>query len=233
MLQWPLILAEGSLSPTPPASASNQTGALAHLSGKYCYKPIMDKTCCPQYTIRWVSEFKNSRTDVHDEPRAGRPSVSDETIAKVEAAMLEDRRITVRKLCDLVPDVSKTTIDKILREHLGYSKVCAIWVPKMLTEDHKWQRVDAAQKFLDCHKTDGEEFLDSIVTGDVTWVHHTTPETKEQSKQWKHISSPKPLKFKQTLSAGKIMATVFWNRKSLLFCDFMRQGTTINFDRVL
>ncbi|UYV62625.1 hypothetical protein LAZ67_2001351 [Cordylochernes scorpioides] len=64
---------------------------------------------------RWVREFKNSRTDVHDEPRAGRPSVSDETIAKVEAAMLVDRRVTVRKLCDLVPDVSKTTIDKVLR----------------------------------------------------------------------------------------------------------------------
>ncbi|UYV84148.1 hypothetical protein LAZ67_X001318 [Cordylochernes scorpioides] len=36
--------------------------------------------------------------------------------------MLEDRQVTVRKLCDLVPDVNKTTIDKILREHLGYSK---------------------------------------------------------------------------------------------------------------
>ncbi|UYV78705.1 hypothetical protein LAZ67_16002497 [Cordylochernes scorpioides] len=71
---------------------------------------------------RWVREFKNDRTDVHDEPRAGRPSVSDETIAKVEAAMLEDRRVTVRKLCDLVPDVSKTTIDKILREHLGIQR---------------------------------------------------------------------------------------------------------------
>ncbi|UYV70850.1 SETMAR [Cordylochernes scorpioides] len=31
---------------------------------------------------RWVREFKNGRTDDHDEPRAGRPSVSDETIAK-------------------------------------------------------------------------------------------------------------------------------------------------------
>ncbi|UYV62358.1 hypothetical protein LAZ67_2000261 [Cordylochernes scorpioides] len=129
---------------------------------------------------RWVREFKNGRTDDHDEPRAGRPSVSEETIAKVEAAMLEDRR---------------------------FSKVCAIWVPKMLTEDHKRQRVDAAQKFPDCHKTDGEEFLDSIVTGDVTWVHYTTPETKEQSKEWKHTSSPKPLTFKQTLSAGKLIAT--------------------------
>ncbi|UYV76629.1 hypothetical protein LAZ67_14001524 [Cordylochernes scorpioides] len=81
--------------------------------------PLVSPASCK---IRWVREFKNGRTDVHDEPRAGRPSVSDETIAKVEAEMLEDRRVTVRKLCDLVPDVSKTTIDKILREHLGYSK---------------------------------------------------------------------------------------------------------------
>lgn len=70
---------------------------------------------------RWVRDFKNGRTDVHDEARAGRPSVSDETIAKVEAAMLEDRRTTVRELCEKIPEVSKTTIDKILTEHLGYS----------------------------------------------------------------------------------------------------------------
>ncbi|XP_046392229.1 protein GVQW3-like [Ischnura elegans] len=68
---------------------------------------------------RWVRDFKNGRTDVHDEARAGRPSVSDETIAKVEAAMLEDRQITVRELREKIPEVSKTTIDKILTEHLG------------------------------------------------------------------------------------------------------------------
>ncbi|UYV72546.1 hypothetical protein LAZ67_9003640 [Cordylochernes scorpioides] len=101
----------------------------------------------------------------------------------------------------------------------------------MLTEDHKRQRVEAAQKFLDCHKTNGEEFLDLIVTGDETWVHYTTPETKDRSKQWKHTSSPKPLNFEQTLSAGKLIATVFWGRKGLLLCDFMRRGTTINSDR--
>lgn len=80
---------------------------------------------------RWVRDFKNGRTDVHDEARVGRPSVSDETIAKVEAAMLEDRRITVRELCEKISEVSKTTIDKILTENLGYSKVCARWVPKI------------------------------------------------------------------------------------------------------
>ena len=30
-------------------------------SGKFCYKPVMDKTCCPQYTIRCkVTEFRIS-----------------------------------------------------------------------------------------------------------------------------------------------------------------------------
>ncbi|XP_046399422.1 protein GVQW3-like [Ischnura elegans] len=128
---------------------------------------------------RWVRDFKNGRTDVHDEARAGRSSVSDETIAKVEAAMLKDRRITVRELCEKIPEVSKTTIDKILTENLGYSKVCARWVPKMLTADHQRQRVEAALEFLAFHGTTEEEFLDSIVTGDETWVHYTTLETKE------------------------------------------------------
>nr|CAD2146062.1 unnamed protein product [Meloidogyne enterolobii] len=32
-------------------------------SGKYLYKPIMNKTCCPQYTIRLdVNKFRLSRT---------------------------------------------------------------------------------------------------------------------------------------------------------------------------
>jgi hypothetical protein len=42
-------------------------------------------------------------------------------------------------------------------------------------------------------------------------------ETKEQSKQWMHTHSPnKPKKFKQTLSARKLMAAVFWDRKGAL-----------------
>ncbi|UYV65310.1 hypothetical protein LAZ67_3003906 [Cordylochernes scorpioides] len=117
---------------------------------------VYGKGCMSSGIVRrWVREFKNGRTEVHYETACWMPIGFDETIAKVEAAMLENRRVTVRKLCDLVPGVRKTTIDKILREHLGYSKVCARWVPEMLTEDHKRQRVEAAQKFLDCHETDG------------------------------------------------------------------------------
>jgi hypothetical protein len=40
-------------------------------------------------------------------------------------------------------------------------------------------------------------------------------------------STSKPKKFKQALSARKLMATVFWDRKGLLIVEFMQQGTTI------
>jgi hypothetical protein len=50
-------------------------------------------------------------------------------------------------------------------------------------------------------------------------------ETKEQSKQWLHTQSPNKLKkFKQTLSARKLMASVFWDRKGVLMVKFTQQG---------
>jgi hypothetical protein len=56
-----------------------------------------------QHVRKWCREFNDGRTNVHDEQRFGRPSVSDKTIAK-------DRRVTVRELCEMIPDVSKICI---------------------------------------------------------------------------------------------------------------------------
>ena len=44
--------------------------------------------------------------------------------------------------------MSKTTIYEAVTEKLGYRKLCAHWVPKMLTDDHKKKRMDSALKFL-------------------------------------------------------------------------------------
>jgi len=60
-----------------------------------------------------------------------------------------------------------------------------------------------------------------IVTGDETWIHNYDPESKQQSMQWKHASSPRPRKFKVQASAGKIMCTIFWDAEGILLIDFM------------
>lgn len=52
-------------------------------------------------------------------------TVSNKTIAKVDEAMLKDRRLIVREFNKIISDVRKTTTHKILMDHLGYTKVCA------------------------------------------------------------------------------------------------------------
>jgi len=193
---------------------------------------VYGESCMDVKNVRkWCREFTAGRTEIHDEERSGRPSISDETVAKVEQIMRQDRRITLDDLCILVPEVSRSTIGRTLTEKLEYRKVCARWVPRMLTEDHQRQRIDSSREFLQRYADENDNFLDSIVTGDETWAFHFTPETKQQSREWRHSSSPKPRKFKRTQSAGKVMATVFWDRKGVLLVDFMAHGTTINADR--
>ena len=69
----------------------------------------------------------------------------------------------------IIPEVSKATIHEAATEKLGHRKLCARWVPKMLTDDHKTKRVGFALKFLTRYAQEGDEFLDSIVTGDEKW----------------------------------------------------------------
>ncbi|GFN81401.1 histone-lysine N-methyltransferase SETMAR [Plakobranchus ocellatus] len=70
--------------------------------------------------------------------------------------------------------------------------------------------------------------FDNLITGDETWVHLNTPETKHDSMTWKHPSSPITKKFKVQRSAAKVMATVFWDAKVVILLDILPLGQCIN-----
>jgi hypothetical protein len=93
----------------------------------------------------------------------------------------------IRELHHIISKVSKTTIYEAVREQLGYRKLCACWVLKILTDDHKTKRMGSALKFLMHYTQEGDDFLDYIVTGDETWVFHHPPKLKRQSLQWRHM----------------------------------------------
>ena len=69
-------------------------------------------------------------------------------------------------------------------------KVSARWVPRMLTEDQKRNRLDISRYLLSRYEDDPKEFMDRVVTQDETWVHHFDSESKKQNMQWKHPGSP-------------------------------------------
>ena len=114
--------------------------------------------------------------------------------------------------------ISKNYVGHILHETLGMRTLSARWVPRLLTPENKRTHEITSDQCLTLFKRNPEEFLRRFVTVDETWIHWYTPETKEQSKQW---TSPgeRGLKEKTVLSAGKVMATVFWDSQGVIYID--------------
>ena len=59
-------------------------------------------------------------------------------------------------------------------------------------------------------------------------VHHFQSETKQQSKQWKHLASLSPEEAKTVMSSGNVMACIFWDTEVVLLVDYPDKGHTIN-----
>ena len=69
---------------------------------------------------KWCHEFSEGRTDVHDEQRSGRPSlISYDLLQETEGEICANRRVTIRELHRIIPEVSKTTIHEAVTEELG------------------------------------------------------------------------------------------------------------------
>ena len=99
-----------------------------------------------QNVTKWCREFCEGRTDVHEEQRSARPSlISDYLIQEIERQICANRRVAIRELHHIIPEVSKTTIHEAVTEKLGYRKLCTRCVPKILT-DHTMKQVCSVLK---------------------------------------------------------------------------------------
>jgi hypothetical protein len=57
---------------------------------------------------------------------------------------------------------------------------------------------------------------------DEIWIHHYTPESKQQSKHWTGASFSAPKKTSLVPSAGKVMESVFCDAEGILFIDYLK-----------
>ena len=131
---------------------------------------------------------------VDEDPSPGRLSTStdDDHVETVRAVICGNRRLSVREVAEEV-GISIGSRHQILTETLQMRRVSAKFVPRLLTDDQKENRVEISQELL--AKANGNEnFLKKIITGDETWVYGYDVETKMQSSQWMGKGSPRPKK---------------------------------------
>ena len=175
--------------------------------------------------FRWYADFKRGRTDTNDAERSGRPNeaLTPENIKQVLKIVMDDRKLKVREIVKMV-NISTGSTSTILNEKLDMKNLFSKWVPRFRTMQKKQQRVDDSESCLSLLTRNKQDFLHQYVTMDETWIHHSTPESKRQSAEWRAAGESRPKRPKTQQSAGKVMASAFLDAHGIIYIHYLEKG---------
>jgi hypothetical protein len=158
---------------------------------------------------KWFQNFHSGHMSTSNAERSGRPveATTPEIVDKIHDMVMDDRRVMVREIASAV-GISSERVHNILHQHLNMRKLSARWVLQLLTVDQKQNCVRCSKDNSQLFQRNPQDFRRRFITVDETWIHHYTPEIKEQSKQWDPSGEIAPKKTKTFPSAEKVMATV-------------------------
>ena len=160
--------------------------------------------------FRWVKAFKAGKFSAEDDTRPGRPktSVTKANIAAVKIVVEQDARLSVRDIANCTGISSEGSVQTILKKHLDLRKV---WVPHLLAEEQKTQRLKCARELLKTYKGCNSRVISNLLTGDETWVHTFEPQRRADNKQWKQKDQKRPCIAKRTITSKKMLYAIFFN----------------------
>ena len=167
---------------------------------------------------RWFKRFSSQNYDLEDEPRSER---SDKLVLDGLKELVErDPRQTIRCLASTF-GCSHTTIERRLSE-MGYRSMLGGWVPHDLTWSQQNQRIDICTNLLSLRRT--YQWIDHLITGDEKWILYTNI-TKRL--QWVGPNQAPLLTAKPELHEKKIMLSVWWDVKGVVYWELLPSNTTI------
>ena len=172
---------------------------LNELCGIYGPQTISMRT-----VFRWVKAFKAGKFSVEDDTRPGRPKTS---VTKANIAAI---KIVVKDIATCT-SISEGSVQTILKKRLDLRNVCARWVPHLLTEEQKTQRLKCARELLKAYKGCNSRVISDLLTGDETWVHMFEPQRRADNKQRKRKDKKRPCIPKRTISSKKMLYAIFCN----------------------
>ena len=94
------------------------------------------QTISMRKVFRWVKSLKAGKFSVEEDTRPGRPktSVTKANIPAVKIVVEQDAQLSVKDIASCT-GTSEGSVQTILKKRLDRRKVCARWVPHLLTEE--------------------------------------------------------------------------------------------------
>ena len=129
---------------------------------------VYGKECMSRTRVfEWHKRFHEGRTDVGDDERSRRPTISKTTNNNRESEKIvrEDRRLSIRLIAERMSIDKETvqTVWQVLHENLHMTKVCAQSVSKLLTSDQTEKRQEICAD-ISKQIVENPKFLDSVIT---------------------------------------------------------------------
>ena len=103
--------------------------------------------------------------------------VTKANIAAVKIVVEQDVRLSVENIANCI-GILEGSVQTILKKRLDLRKVCARWVPHLLTVEQKTQYLKCARDLLKTYKGCSSPVISNLLTGDETWVHMFEPQRR-------------------------------------------------------
>lgn len=158
---------------------------------------------------RWYKGFQNSNYKLENDRYSGRPA----------ELVTSGNTTAVRNVIKQNPHVTYMQTENLhtsLRNKLHLKKFCTHWMPHKLTEEQKQFRIKWCQNTLKKFQSGTSKLVNSIVTGDETWLYYYDAPTKSQSMAWAVKAEEAQKIAKHVQSARKKIIAVFFGKCGLI-----------------
>lgn len=175
---------------------------------------LTERTC-----QNWFAKFHSGNFDINDAQRSGRPHEIE--TSNVKAIVDQNPTQSVREIA-MALNVSHTSVENHLHK-LGYVSRLNVWVPHSLTEVNLATRISVCDSLRKRQQND--PFLKRLVTGDEKWIFY---DNVVRRKSWGPSSEAPRRMSKPGLHPKKIMLSIWWDFKGVIFYELLPSGQTID-----
>ena len=106
-------------------------------------------------------------------------------------------------------------------------KICARWVPHLLTNEQKQCQVRIASQVIEKYDKCDPRRLEEIVTGDETWIYHFQPDSKAKNKVWVSSEGDRPVIACCCKTSNRMLYAIFFDSKGPVLQTPVPKGSSV------